>query len=164
MSAPSSTYDSKSNVADLTTNTTVLYDLVPKTYYYKEGSPDWNKYLVGYMAEDAANVALQFGRYDEPGGPPTQVNYDVITIYTVEELKKRREFSGRGTVPADGSNAATITVQSAATFVDPVVHATPIFNGTRRIVNVGAWDPETTSFTVYGAAGDFYWTLKNNAP
>jgi hypothetical protein len=88
----------------------------------------------------------------------------VITIYTVEELKKRREFSGRGTVPADGSNATTITVQSAATFVDPVVHATPIFNGTRRIVNVGPWDPETTSFTVYGAAGDFYWTLKNNAP
>ena len=164
MSAPSSTYDSKSNVADLTTNTSVLYDLVPKTYYYKDGSPDWNKYFVGYMAEDAANVALQFGRYDEPGGPPTQVNYDVITIYTVEELKKRREFSGRGTVPADGSNATTITVQSAATFVDPVVHATPIFNGTRRIVNVGPWDPETTSFTVYGAAGDFYWTLKNNAP
>ena len=164
MSAPSSTYDSKSNVADLTTNTAVLYNLVPKTYYYKDGSPDWNKYFVGYMAEDAANVALSFGRYDEPGGPPTQVNYDVITIYTVEELKKRREFSGRGTVPADGSNAATITVQSAATFVDPVVHATPIFNGTRRIVNVGPWDPETTSFTVYGAAGDFYWTLKNNAP
>jgi hypothetical protein len=164
LSAPSSTYDSKSNVADLTTNTSVLYDLVPKTYYYKDGSPDWNKYFVGYMAEDAANVALSFGRYDEPGGPPTQVNYDVITIYTVEELKKRREFSGRGTVPADGSNAATITVQSAATFVDPVVHATPIFNGTRRIVNVGPWDPETTSFTVYGAAGDFYWTLKNNAP
>ena len=164
MSAPSSTYDSKSNVADLTTNTAVLYNLVPKTYYYKDGSPDWNKYFVGYMAEDAANVALSFGRYDEPGGPPTQVNYDVITIFTVEELKKRREFSGRGTVPADGSNAATITVQSAATFVDPVVHATPIFNGTRRIVNVGPWDPETTSFTVYGAAGDFYWTLKNNAP
>jgi hypothetical protein len=164
LSAPSSTYDSKSNVADLTTNTTVLYDLVPKTYYYKDGSPDWNKYFVGYMAEDAANVALQFGRYDEPSGPPTQVNYDVITIYTVEELKKRREISGRGTVPADDSNAATITVQSAATFVDPVVHATPIFNGTRRIVNVGPWDPETTSFTVYGAAGDFYWTLKNNAP
>lgn len=161
---PSSTFDSKSNVADLTANTSVLYDLVPKTYYYKDGSPDWNKYLVGYMAEDAANVALQFGRYDEPGGPSIQVNYDVITIYTVEELKKRREFSGRGTVPADGSNATTITVQSAATFVDPVVHATPIFNGTRRIVNVGPWDPETTSFTVYGAAGDFYWTLKNNAP
>jgi hypothetical protein len=160
---PSSTLGSKSNVADLSTNTSVLYDLVPKTYYYTEGDPNWNKYLVGYMAEDAANVALSLGRYNEPGGPPVQVNYDVVTIFTVEELKKHREFSGKGTVPNDGSNSVTITVTSAATFVNPVVHATPIFNGTRRIVNVGEWDPATTSFTVYGAAGDFYWTLKNNA-
>ena len=78
----------KTNISKLSDDTSVLYNLTPYTYNYIGEDTNWANVVAGYMADDVSNVNSRFANYDILGGPPTGIDYDAITIFTVEELKK----------------------------------------------------------------------------
>jgi hypothetical protein len=62
--------------------------LEPKTYTYNS-DPDAGT-QIGYIAEETINVHPNFTTYNGYNDPltPVAINYDVITVFLVEELKK----------------------------------------------------------------------------
>ena len=72
-------------------DTSVIYNLQPKTYTYIS-DPDAGT-QIGYIAEDTIKVHPNFATYNEYTDPltPVAINYDVITVFLVEEVKKLKE-------------------------------------------------------------------------
>ena len=80
----------KSDIAvlDQTVNpTSVLYNLVPKTYTYNS-CPEAGK-QIGYIAEEAALLNNKFATYNNIGDTvPAAIDYNVINVFAVEEIKR----------------------------------------------------------------------------
>ena len=130
-------------------------------YSWKEG-PDQTTQYYGVKAHQISNVLPEIV-YDSGPGEPLMINYSEIIPVCMNAIKElaTKEFSGTGTLT--DTNIQEVIVPKAAHFTSPIIHVTPIYSGTIRALNVGPWDPVTTSFTVYGRPGDFYWTLKDGA-
>ena len=94
---------------------------------------------------------------------PYQLNYSEIIpicIKSIQELdtKISNEYSGKCTVIIGEDS---VIVQIFGELVGyPIIHVTPIYNGTRRIGNASEFDSATKTFIVYGAPGDYFWTIK----
>ena len=76
----------KNTIEDLTMGTDALYDLNPKTFIYNS-DPGARK-LVGYIAEEVADINKHFATYNEADGPPVAINWNTISVFLVEEMKK----------------------------------------------------------------------------
>jgi hypothetical protein len=76
----------KNTIEDLTMETGVLHDLKPRTYLYNS-DPGAGK-QVGYIAEEVADINKHFATYNEPDGPPVAINWNTISVFLVEEMKK----------------------------------------------------------------------------
>jgi hypothetical protein len=72
-------------------DTSAIYNLEPKTYTYISDQDAGTQ--IGYIAEDTINVHPNFTTYNEYTYPltPVAINYDVITLFLVEELKKLKQ-------------------------------------------------------------------------
>jgi hypothetical protein len=72
-------------------DTSVIYNLEPKTYTYIS-DPDAGT-QIGYIAEDTIKVHPNLTTYNEYTHPltPVAINYDVITVFLVEEVKKLKQ-------------------------------------------------------------------------
>ena len=81
-----SSENTKNNIQNLTYDTSVLYNLQPKTYNYNS-DPDAGE-QIGYIAEDAKTIQKLFATYDKQNDDPVAINYNVICVFLVEELKK----------------------------------------------------------------------------
>ena len=76
----------KNTIEDLTMDTSLLHDLRPRTYIYNS-DPGARK-LVGYIAEEVADINKHFATYNERDGPPVAINWNTISVFLVEEVKK----------------------------------------------------------------------------
>ena len=123
---------------------------------------DTTQQYYGVKAQQISNILPEI-LYDFKDGTPLMINYCEIIPVCINAIKElaTREFSGSGTLT--DSNLQEVTVPQASHFTNPIIHVTPIYNGIVRALGVGPWNPSTTSFTVYGRPGDFYWTLKDGA-
>jgi hypothetical protein len=139
------------------TDTSILYSLQPVNFIYR-GDLDRVK-QTGYIAEDTFNINKDFATYDDVNGPGCSINWNAITVYTVEELRKLKKFTGKGTIPT-GSLSNVVSV-SGVSWNSPVIQVTPIFsiNTGVRNLNVSLFDSSSNSFTVYGGPGDFFWSV-----
>jgi hypothetical protein len=78
----------------------------------------------------------------------------------VETLEKTYQ-SGEATIPDNTFSVVVPITNGNFSNTSPIV-ATPIFNGTGvRTLNTSRFDPTSNSFTVFGAPGDFFWTIIN---
>ncbi len=127
-----------------------------------ETGMDTTQQYYGVKAQQISNILPEI-LYDFKDGTPLMINYCEIIPVCINAIKElaTREFSGSGTLT--DSNLQEVTVPQASHFTNPIIHVTPIYNGIVRALGVGPWNPSTTSFTVYGRPGDFYWTLKDGA-
>ena len=72
-------------------DTSIIYNLTPKTYTYNSDSDAGTQ--IGYIAEDVIEIHPNFTTYNSCTytNPvtltPVAINYDVITVFAVEELK-----------------------------------------------------------------------------
>jgi hypothetical protein len=85
----SSTYKTKKNIEDLSNiDTSIIYKLQPKKYHYIEDEQSGPH--IGYMAEDVAALNYNFAVYETPypSEEPCNVNWNTITVYMMEEIKK----------------------------------------------------------------------------
>jgi hypothetical protein len=71
-------------------DSSVIYKLVPHTYYYKsdEEKVDLDQ---GFMAEEVNALDDKLAGIDKETGDGIAVNYNVITTYIVEEMKKMKK-------------------------------------------------------------------------
>jgi hypothetical protein len=83
-----SSRDTKSSIETLSSNTSMVYALEPRTYLYK--SDMGAGFQCGYIAEEVAEVEPGFATYNSVDGPPVAINYNTIQIYMLEEMKKLR--------------------------------------------------------------------------
>ena len=71
----------------MATDTAPIYGLQPKTYIYNtdpESGPQ-----IGYIAEEVKELNRNFAAYNTPDlETPVAINYNVITVFIVEEIKK----------------------------------------------------------------------------
>jgi len=67
-------------------DTSVVDNLRPRTYYYNTDPSAGIQ--VGYIAEEVKELNPHFATYNEPNGDPIAINYDTISVFLVEELKK----------------------------------------------------------------------------
>ena len=78
----------------LTDDTSVIYDLKPKTYLCNSDQKAGKQ--IGYIAEDVALLNKLFATYNEyneegNGVSPVAINYNVINVFVVAEMKKLNE-------------------------------------------------------------------------
>jgi hypothetical protein len=66
-----------------------VHELNPKTYFYNN-RPSTKK-EIGYIAEEVHNITNHFATYNYPDDTPVGINYDVITVFLVEEVKKLKQ-------------------------------------------------------------------------
>jgi hypothetical protein len=76
----------KNTIEDLTMDTSVLHDLRPRTFIYNS-DPDAGK-QIGYIAEEVAEINGHFATYNEPNGSPAAINWNALSVFLVEEVKK----------------------------------------------------------------------------
>ena len=88
-----SSIEYKNNIQDIMINTSTLYGLKPRSFTYKadEGlGPQ-----IGYITEEVCQVDRYFSTYDGPRASeeskPCAIDYNVLTVYLVEEIKKLNE-------------------------------------------------------------------------
>ena len=69
----------------------MVYNLKPKNYLYNS-CPEYGV-QIGYIADEAANAHELFATYDGPrnSGKLLGIDYNVITVFLVEEIKKLKE-------------------------------------------------------------------------
>jgi hypothetical protein len=82
----SSSATTKNTIEDLAMDTSIVDNLRPRTYYYN--SDPSAGIQVGYIAEEVKELNPHFATYNTPGGDPVAINYNSITVFLVEELKK----------------------------------------------------------------------------
>ena len=161
-----------------TANITICYNTVKsldlKRYSYKMptiGSED--KMRLGWLAQEVQNAFPKSLTYlpqtledEDEMSDCLALNPDQIyacvygaTKKLIEKSEEKYVISGTGTIKT--SNLFTVISVSGVPWDNPVVHATPIFNENTGIrnLNVSRFDKELENFTVYGCAGDFFWTI-----
>jgi hypothetical protein len=78
----------KNTIEDFKEDTSVVYGLSPKTYFYNN-EPESDKSL-GYIAEEVDELHTRFASHSADG-KPIAIDYRAITVFMVEEMKKLRE-------------------------------------------------------------------------
>jgi hypothetical protein len=86
LSYVTSSAKTKNNINDLSVDTSDIYKLRPRTYLYNT-DPDAG-FQTGYIAEEVADINITLATYAEVDGDPVGINYNVIIVYLVEEMKK----------------------------------------------------------------------------
>ena len=76
----------KNTIKDLTMATDGLYNLRPRTFLYNNDT--WKVPIVGYIAEEVAEIDKEFSTYNQDDGAPVGINWNLITVFLVEEMKK----------------------------------------------------------------------------
>ena len=76
----------KNTIKDLTMATDGLYNLRPRTFLYNNDT--WKVPIVGYIAEEVAEIDKEFSTYNQADGAPVGINWNLITVFLVEEMKK----------------------------------------------------------------------------
>jgi hypothetical protein len=83
----SSSREKKNTIQDLATDTTPIYGLQPRTYIYNTDPQSGPQ--IGYIAEEVKELNRNFATYNTPDlDTPVAINYNVITVFLVEEIKK----------------------------------------------------------------------------
>ena len=75
----------KNTINDLSVDTSDIYKLRPRTYLYNS-DPECG-FQTGYIAEEVADINPDYATYAEVDGDPVGINYNVIIVYLVEEMK-----------------------------------------------------------------------------
>jgi hypothetical protein len=70
-------------------DTSVVYGLQPRSYVYNS-DPESGRQL-GYIAEEAAALHQRFAVHNVPGGAPVGIDYNCITVFLVEQVRKLKE-------------------------------------------------------------------------
>ena len=78
---------SKRDVKNFIFDTSLLYELNPRTFIYK--NDESNVIRIGYISDEVSAIFYNFATYEDDGQCGA-INWDVITLFTVEELKKTR--------------------------------------------------------------------------
>jgi hypothetical protein len=139
-----------------------------KRFNFKEGIVDEaDKNVLGFIAQDvqkifnkSVSVSPYAGIEDCLWLNETQI---LRTLYgAVQKIIEKIEtpsLKGKGTIPT-GSESTVISVPGGG---NSIIQVTPIFNVNTgvRTLNVSEFDSSTSSFTVYGAPGDFYWSISS---
>jgi hypothetical protein len=161
-----------------TANITICYNTVKsldlKRYSYNIptiGSED--KMRLGWLAQEVKNAFPKSLTYlpqtlenEDEMGDCLALNPDQIyacvygaTKKLIEKSEEKYLISGTGTIATDSlSNVISV---SGVSWDNPVIHVTPLFNeitGIRNL-NVSPFDKVLENFTVYGGAGDFFWSI-----
>lgn len=76
----------KKNVVDLTTDTSVLYQVQAREYDTKED----NTHHIGYIAEELEQVCPSF-TWKNPDGTPEGVEWFTLLVFAIEEIKKLKQ-------------------------------------------------------------------------
>ena len=76
----------KENIEPLEVDSSVVYDFTPRSFNYKN-APD--KRVFGYIAEELNEVLPSV--VPKMNDQPYSVNYDVLVVLAIEEIKKLRE-------------------------------------------------------------------------
>jgi hypothetical protein len=76
----------KDNIENLNTNTSSVFDLQPRTFTYKSNPASGTH--IGYIAEEVAEINPNFANYNTLGGEPVGINFNTITVFLLEEIKK----------------------------------------------------------------------------
>jgi hypothetical protein len=66
-----------------------MYGLLPKTFMYNNDPGIGPQ--IGYIAEDVTELDPKFAIFCETGGPPESINWNTITVFMVEEMKKLKD-------------------------------------------------------------------------
>jgi hypothetical protein len=83
----SSSRTTKNTIKDLATDTTPIYGLQPRTFIYNTDPGSGEE--IGYIAEEVKELNRYFASYYTPDlETPVAINYNVITVFLVEEIKK----------------------------------------------------------------------------
>jgi len=77
----------KNDIQDYVADTSGVYSLRPRTFKYNE-RPDEGPF-VGYIAEEVYDAHRDMASLDA-GGSPQGINWNNITLFLVEEIKKQR--------------------------------------------------------------------------
>ena len=79
----------KNSIMPLEEDTGVVYELQPRSFLYNSDPASGRQ--IGYIAEEAASIHQRFAGYNEPGGAPVGIDYNCITVFLLEELRKLKE-------------------------------------------------------------------------
>jgi hypothetical protein len=75
----------KNAIEDFKEDTGKIYQLNPKTFNLNNDTKSGKQ--IGYISEEVSEIYDKFATY-ENGGRPLAINYNVITVFLVEEIKK----------------------------------------------------------------------------
>ena len=84
-----SSRETKNTIENLEMDTSILYNLSPKTYLYNSCPEEGRQ--IGYIAEEVYELSKSFATYQGIDGPPVNINWNTITIFLVEEIKKLKQ-------------------------------------------------------------------------
>ena len=137
------------------------------------GSTDFSR--IGWLAQDIQNnfpKSVGTATFELFDGTTIDdgltVNTDQVqaslygaTQHLINKVEAQTYVSGEATIPANTFSVSVSVTTGNFSNTSPIV-ATPIFNGTGvRTLNTSRFDPESNTFTVFGAPGDFFWTISN---
>jgi hypothetical protein len=80
----------KENIENLNTDTRVVLNLQPRTFTYKSNPTSGTH--IGFIAEEVAEINPNFANYNVLGGEPVGINYNNITVFLLEEVKKLTNY------------------------------------------------------------------------
>ena len=78
----------KNTIVDLADDTSVVFGLQARNFIY---NADENKEVhVGYIAEEVEELNRKLAIHNTVDGPPVNINYNVVLVFLVEEVRKLR--------------------------------------------------------------------------
>jgi hypothetical protein len=160
ITALSSSRETKHSIKDLVTDTSKIYGLQPKTYIYNSDPGSGED--IGYIAEEVKELHRYFASYNTPDlVTPVAINYNVIVVFLVEEIKKLKASISSGKGKIENNISTTITLPPST--YEFTIQITPIYNGeTPSLYSVS--EVINNQFTVYGPNGSFFWSVHGNTP
>ena len=80
--------ETKNTIVDLADDTSVVFGLQARNFIY---NADENKEVqVGYIAEEVEELNRKLAIHNVVDGPPVNINYNVVLVFLVEEVRKLR--------------------------------------------------------------------------
>jgi hypothetical protein len=132
-----STEKAKTNISDLEIDSNKIYDLKPVSFNWKtqpEGAPK----TFGLIAEDTAKVIPELVAFDEEGNPHF-VNYDLLSVLLLDQLKKMRKglvVDSTGNVGIGTNNPTNILTIQQNSATDPIADAWLQYSSRRWKTNI----------------------------
>lgn len=80
--------ETKNTIVDLADDTSVVFGLQARNFIY---NADENKEVqAGYIAEEVEELNRKLAIHNVVDGPPVNINYNVVLVFLVEEVRKLR--------------------------------------------------------------------------